>query len=88
MLASMFGRFHFGISYGINFYIVTLLGAAFCLMEPHLAAAWSRSGSWLASRPGGAAASTYLLRPLLYAVGLLFFLIFDDRSAQFIYSQF
>jgi D-alanyl-lipoteichoic acid acyltransferase DltB (MBOAT superfamily) len=84
MLGSMFGRPRFGISYGINFYLVTLMVAAFCLVEPYLGAAWSRVESWLENRP----AACYLLRPLLYASGLLFFLIFDDRGTRFIYFQF
>jgi hypothetical protein len=84
MLSSMFGRPRFGISYGINFYLVTLMVAAFCLVEPYLGSMWSRAESWLESQPG----ACYLLRPLLYASGLLFFVIFDDRSTRFIYFQF
>lgn len=84
MLGSMFGRPRTGVSYGINFYLVTFMVAAFCLAEPYLGAVWGRAESWLESRP----ATGYLARPLLYAAGLLFFLIFDDRSTQFIYFQF
>lgn len=88
MLASMLGRFRFGVSYGVNFYLITLLVAVFCLAEPYLAAAWNRIETFLSVREGGITASTYVLRPLLYACGLLFFLMFDDRSTAFIYFQF
>jgi hypothetical protein len=32
--------------------------------------------------------NTYLFRPALYALGLLLFIIFDERNTQFIYFQF
>lgn len=35
-----------------------------------------------------AMANVYLLRPALYALGLLLFVIFDERNVQFIYVQF
>ena len=84
MLASMFGRWRFGISYGVNFYLVTLMVAAFCVVEPYVGSAWSHAASWMEDHP----AARYLLRPLAYAAGLMLFLIFDDRSKQFIYFQF
>lgn len=83
MLASMFGGPHLGTSYSLNFYLVTLLTALWCAAEPRLAELWTRGEAVLGGRGG-----TYLLRPLLYASGLLLFLIFDDRSTQFIYFQF
>ena len=33
-------------------------------------------------------ADAYLLRPAIYAFGLLLFLAFDERNTQFIYFQF
>ncbi|HEY2011842.1 MAG TPA: MBOAT family O-acyltransferase [Bryobacteraceae bacterium] len=88
MLGSMFGGFRLGVSYSVNFYLVTLLVAIVCTAEPYLAALWNRAETFLAARPARLAAATYVLRPLLYAAGLLLFLIFDDRSTQFIYFQF
>ena len=88
MLASMFGRFRFGTSYGVSSYLVVLLTAVFCLAEPFLAAAWSNAEALLTMRRGGWVASCYVFRPLIYALGLLLFLSFDDRSMQFIYFQF
>ncbi len=88
MLASMFGRFRFGLSYGINSYLVVLLIALFCMAEPFLAAAWGRAEAFIAARPAGILASRYVLRTAIYGFGLLLFLIFDDRSMEFIYFQF
>jgi len=80
MLSSMFAHWRFGISYGINFYLITALVALYAIAEPYLAGLWSRL-EW-------PPAAIYALRPLLYAFGLLVFLSFDDRSTQFIYFQF
>lgn len=88
MLASMFGHFRFGLSYGPNFYLHTALLALFCLAEPFLAAAWHRAEDAVAGRRFASAASTFILRPALYGFALLLFLIFDDRATQFIYFQF
>jgi alginate O-acetyltransferase complex protein AlgI len=88
MLASMFVRFKFGVSYALNFYVVTLLCALFCVVEPFLCAAWHRAEAALVSRPAALSAVTYLLRPAIYAVALLFFVMFDDWGSQFIYFQF
>jgi D-alanyl-lipoteichoic acid acyltransferase DltB (MBOAT superfamily) len=88
MLASMFGHFRFGTSYGFSSYLVVLLTAVFCAVEPFLAAAWSNAEALLTTRRGGWVASCYVLRPMVYAFGLLLFLSFDDRSMQFIYFQF
>ena len=88
MLASMFARLRFGFSYGLNFYLVVFLIALFCVVEPFLSAAWGRMEGFAATNRGGRLASTYLLRPALYAFGLALFLIFDNHSIQFIYFQF
>ncbi len=88
MLASMFGRFDFGFSYSVNFYLIVLLASLFCVVEPFLAAAWTRGDAALARVRFGPAASWYLLRPVVYGVGLLLFMVFDDRSTQFLYFRF
>ena len=38
----MFARFRFGLSYSINFYLITALVVLFCVIEPYLALAWDR----------------------------------------------
>jgi alginate O-acetyltransferase complex protein AlgI len=70
-------------SYPINFYLVTTLVAAFTFLEPVLANGFRRL-----DRRIPLPAQLLLWRPLVYAFGLLLFLIFDDRDAQFIYFQF
>jgi len=88
MFASMLFRFSRGLSYSVNFYIVTLLACAFCGIEPtlkqgieHLERLTGQSLSWMR-------ANVYLIRPIAYAGLLLLFVIFDDRDTQFIYFQF
>jgi alginate O-acetyltransferase complex protein AlgI len=88
MLASMFGRFRFGVSYSVNFYLITALFTLFCAVEPKLSAGWGRLQSAADAGRLPAPVWIFLLRPAIYAVGLLFFLMFDDRSMQFIYFQF
>lgn len=88
MLGSMFGRFRPGLSYGPNFYLVTLLGMLLCAVEPALARAWERFERAGGDQGDGITAYTLLLRPLVYACGLLLFLTFDERNMQFIYFQF
>jgi len=70
-------------SYSINFYLLTLLVMLFVAVEPRLVS-WLRVIEPRVVSP----ANLFLLRPLMYACGLLLFLIFDDRDTQFIYFQF
>lgn len=70
-------------SYPINFYLVTMMVAVFAFVEPMLTARLSRVTARIP-----AAAQVLAWRPLMYACGLLLFLIFDDRDTQFIYFQF
>jgi alginate O-acetyltransferase complex protein AlgI len=88
MLRSMFLSLHFGHVYQANFYLVILSVGAFCAAEPYLVQGITRVEQALAKRQVTLAAHLYLLRPLLYAVGLFLFVVFDDRNAQFIYFQF
>jgi D-alanyl-lipoteichoic acid acyltransferase DltB (MBOAT superfamily) len=88
MLRTMFFSFSFRTSYPANFYLVLLAVAALCVAEPCLSQGITRMGQALARRRATLAAHVFLLRPLLYALGLLLFVIFDDRNAQFIYFQF
>ena len=88
MLASMSFHFSRGLSYSVNFYLVTLLACAFCACEPlvrHLIERlelMTERSLWLAR------SNVYLVRPLAYACLLLLFMAFDDRDTQFIYFQF
>jgi hypothetical protein len=88
MLRSMFLRFSFGASLPVNFYLVTLMVVAFVALEPYLA----RASNWLDERISeqwaGVGFNFLLFRPVMYACGLLLFLLFDDRDTQFIYFQF
>ena len=88
MLRAMFLGFTFRISYPVNFYLVLLAVGLFCVVEPYLGQLISRVEKLLAQRQSTMAAHMFLLRPLAYACGLLLFVIFDDRDAQFIYFQF
>jgi alginate O-acetyltransferase complex protein AlgI len=88
MFKSMFVGFTFGFSYSINFYMTIALLAAVVAIEPYVSAwlvwvdecALRRRSVWLGN--------VFVLRPLLFAVGLFVFIIFDDRDLQFIYFQF
>jgi len=88
MLSSMFWRFSRGLSYSVNFYLITLLACAFCLVEPLLQRVIQRIDGFAAVSPAAARIGAYLVRPLAYATLLLLFVIFDDRDTQFIYFQF
>jgi alginate O-acetyltransferase complex protein AlgI len=88
MLGSMFARFRPGVSYGANFYLVVAMVALFCAVEPLVSSAWDGMEERLTAHRGGLALHSYLIRPALYGFGLLLFLLFDDRSTQFIYFQF
>ena len=88
MLHSMFFTFNPRISFSLNSYLATLLVGAVCILEPYIQS-WICKFNALAERHVRlAAANTYLLRPALYAFGLLLFMIFDGRDIQFIYFQF
>jgi alginate O-acetyltransferase complex protein AlgI len=80
--------FKLRVSYPVNLYLVTSMVLAFTMVEP-LVAGWLEKSEtrWLHT-PVLRRLNLYLLRPLLYAVGLLLFLAFDDQDTQFIYFQF
>ena len=81
----MFVRLRPGLSYSGTFYLTTMIIAGFCAVEPLLASKLKTSeGPETAVSPW----RSYILRPALYAVGLIFFMIFDDQDTQFIYFQF
>lgn len=88
MLRSMFARPTIGFTYSVNSYLVTLLIAACCAAEPWLARAYTRFEAAIGHSTAGAWTHLYLLRPALYALGLLLFVVFDDRDVAFIYFQF
>jgi alginate O-acetyltransferase complex protein AlgI len=84
MLKSMFGSLTLGYSYSVNFYLTTLFWCVWIALEP-LAA---RAVGHLGQPENFKGVNALALRPLTYAVLLLFFMIFDDRDRQFIYFQF
>jgi D-alanyl-lipoteichoic acid acyltransferase DltB (MBOAT superfamily) len=92
MLRTALTGFSFRTAYSINFHLITLLMAAVVLVEPWLAAAFTRVEKRLSGFTLGPAGlpwvSYYLFRPAVYALGLLLFLAFDDRDTKFIYFQF
>jgi D-alanyl-lipoteichoic acid acyltransferase DltB (MBOAT superfamily) len=88
MLRSMFFTFNFSISYQLNFYLVTMLIAAWCACEPYFASIIERFDQWSLARKRTAVANLYLIRPLAYAFALLLFFAFDELNTGFIYFQF
>jgi alginate O-acetyltransferase complex protein AlgI len=87
MLKSMFVGFSFGFSYSVNFYLMALVWCLWIALEPAFGKLVLRMGD--PGTPGflGALHGNFL-RPVGYAVLLLFFLAFDERDTQFIYFQF
>ena len=96
MLAAMFFRFSPGVSYSINFYLITLLCCAVCAAEPLLGRllrspeldATDTHGAAGAAHGSAGVVNWYVVRPAIHAVLLLLFMAFDDRDTQFIYFQF
>lgn len=89
MLREMFFGFHFTrLSFSTNYYLVTMLIALYCLVEPRL-------GSWIETfehavqkHPTVWITHAVVLRPAVYAIGIVLFMIFDNHDYQFIYFQF
>lgn len=88
MLQSMFHHFSLQVTLPLNFYLVVMLVAALTFLEPYLRLWVIRIDTWFMRKPLLLAAQRYLLRPGLYAAGLMLFMAFDERNAQFIYFQF
>jgi alginate O-acetyltransferase complex protein AlgI len=88
MLHTMFFSFSPKISFSLNSYLVTLLVGAVCMLEPLLREGICKLDAVAERHLRLAVANVYLFRPVLYALGLLLFVIFDERSVQFIYFQF
>ena len=87
MLSSMFWRITPGISYSVNFYLLTVLFCVFTAVEPYLVSAVKWLDGTCERRSAVARIAIEVLRPAVYAVFLLFFLMFDDRDTQFIYFR-
>jgi alginate O-acetyltransferase complex protein AlgI len=88
MLSTMVFRHSFHVSYSINLYLVTLLAALLTVLEPYAAARFRAWETRVIRTPALYATNLFLLRPLVYGLGLLLFVAFDDRNTQFIYFQF
>jgi D-alanyl-lipoteichoic acid acyltransferase DltB (MBOAT superfamily) len=86
MLDAMFWRFRSGREFTEVFYLLTVFVVLFCALEPLLMRAladWDER-----EEAEGISPMRVLVRPILYALGLLVFLLLDTNNAQFIYSQF
>ena len=86
ILAAMFLHLRVGRAYSGMFYLLTVFAVLFCVVEPLLIQAlqdWDEREDTQSISP-----VRVIVRPLLYALGLLLFLVFDTNNAQFIYSQF
>jgi alginate O-acetyltransferase complex protein AlgI len=88
MLQSMLFDFSLRVSYPVNFYLLTVLVAGFCALEPLLCSALLRMEKWALADRRLLVPNLTLVRPFLYACGLFLFMIFDDRETSFIYFQF
>jgi hypothetical protein len=86
ILSSMFYRFGRGSAYSSAFYAYTIVVVLFCALEPVITRTLAESEE----RAGQTGPSSFriIVRPLAYALGLLLFLLFDQKNPQFIYSQF
>jgi alginate O-acetyltransferase complex protein AlgI len=87
MLKSMFLSLSVGLSYSINFYLITAACCCVCVCEPWLSRILASPDGTEDAAPHGAL-RRYVLRPVVYSFLLLLFVAFDDRSTQFIYFQF
>ena len=88
MLRSLIFSFSPRISFSLNSYLITLVIAAVCVLEPVLREGIDKLDALAEPHVRLAMANIYLLRPALYALGLFLFVMFDERSVQFIYFQF
>jgi len=86
ILSSMFYRFGSGGEFGPGFYLLTVAVMFFCVLEPLVV---GKLGE-MDERAGvnGVSLLRVLWRPVLYTLGLLLFLLFDEHNTQFIYSRF
>ena len=88
MLRTMTLGHSFHVSYSINLYLVTLMVAVVAALEPYVSGRFHAWETKVWGAADGQTANLFILRPMLYALGLLLFLAFDDRNTQFIYFQF
>jgi alginate O-acetyltransferase complex protein AlgI len=88
MLRSMFFTFSPRISFSLDFYLITVMVAGVCVVEPFVREWFARLDAAVEHHVMLGTANLYLFRPVLYALALLLFLIFSEREVQFIYFQF
>jgi hypothetical protein len=82
----MFIRFAAGMTYSASFYALTAAVVSFCAIEPFLLKKLSDVEEHAGKN--GPALSRVIGRPIVYACGLLLFMVFDTHDGQFIYTQF
>ena len=84
--AAMLYRFSRGATYSHAFYLFTIFLMAFCAVEPFLMRELSAVDGEASAQ--GLSYFRIIGRPVAYLCGLLLFLLFEENSSQFIYSQF
>jgi alginate O-acetyltransferase complex protein AlgI len=86
IMSAMFYRMGGGRGYSPLFYAFTAMVVAYCAFEPMLMKKLNEiEGQAGLSEPS---AFRVIGRPLAYVLGLVLFILFDERNVQFIYSQF
>jgi D-alanyl-lipoteichoic acid acyltransferase DltB (MBOAT superfamily) len=90
MLRSMLGfsGITTGVSYSIGFYLTLAALVLFCAIEPVIGNWITKAEHKVIDRKSVWVPRLLLLRPVVYALALLLFMIFDERDTQFIYFQF
>jgi len=79
---------HFPLSYAASFYLSTLLIIAFCGIEPYLGGLAAWFDNVVQKSQSALVCNMLIVRPAIYAFGLLIFMIFDGQDTKFIYFQF
>jgi len=88
MLSAMLLHWHWAASFSQPFYVMVIAFCAFAAVEPFLAEQLATADAAAATRGAVFFAGRLVVRPLLYACGLLLFMAFQAQNAQFIYFQF
>lgn len=88
MMSSMVGQWRWTAGLATPFYAVVAAVLAFTAIEPYLARTLGSADAAASARGNAFLAGRLIIRPVLYACGLLLFMAFDAQDAQFIYFQF
>jgi alginate O-acetyltransferase complex protein AlgI len=88
LLSCMLFRFSAGAAYPKAFYWMTASVALFCAAEPYLVRLLSVLDGAVDEDRRVLMAGRLVARGLVYACGLLLFMVFDQQATEFIYFQF